>query len=236
MGAKAEETRTYNNVPMQFFIEKCRAINNAGLNVTLKSENPESNGTVWFRIHHGMTMLSYAEKITVTLKPAGAGTEVNVFSTCGLPTQVIDYGKNRQNVNAIFRYLETGIESAQRPQEQYRPPVQPATPQYQQTPPQAAPQQYQQPAPQPYQQVSQQYQQPNQQTQQRQFSQATQQEIYRTAPQATPQQYQQAAPQQPTPPSAPARDFVFCTQCGSKNPVNSRFCSECGSPIIRIQA
>ena len=45
-----------------------------------------------------------------------------------------------------------------------------------------------------------------------------------------------AAPQQPTPPSAPARDFVFCTQCGSKNPVNSRFCSECGSPIIRIQA
>ena len=168
MGAKAEDVRTYDRVPMSFFLGKCRAIESGGLNVALKSENSEQDGRVWFRIHHGMTMMSYGEKITITLLPYGSGTRVHVHSTCGLPTQVIDYGKNRQNVNNIFKYLEDGIASAA-----------------------AAIQPQRTVAPQPQRTV---------------------------------------APQQPG--LQAQRDFIFCTECGARNPWRSRFCSSCGKPII----
>lgn len=113
-------------------------------------------------------MMSYGEKITITLLPYGSGTRVHVHSTCGLPTQVIDYGKNRQNVNNIFKYLEDGIASAA-----------------------AAIQPQRTVAPQPQRTV---------------------------------------APQQPG--LQAQRDFIFCTECGARNPWRSRFCSSCGKPII----
>ena len=176
MGAKAEDVRTYDRVPMSFFLGKCRAIESGGLNVALKSENSEKDGRVWFRIHHGMTMMSYGEKITITLLPYGSGTRVHVHSTCGLPTQVIDYGKNRQNVNNIFKYLEDGIASAA-----------------------AAIQSQRTVAPQPQRTVA-------------------------------PQPQRTVAPQQPG--LQAQRDFIFCTECGARNPWRSRFCSSCGKPII----
>ena len=67
MAKRAEDRKTYNGVPMDYFVQKCRAIDGAGLNVNLKSENPGDNGSMWFRVHHGMTMTSYGEKITITL-------------------------------------------------------------------------------------------------------------------------------------------------------------------------
>lgn len=110
MGAKAENQKLY-PVALSYFADKTRAIGSAGLNLSLKSENPEQDG-VWFRILHGMSAASYGEKITVTLKALPGQTSVHVHSECGLPTQLVDYGKNRKNVEAIFAYFERGIESA----------------------------------------------------------------------------------------------------------------------------
>ncbi len=122
MARRAEDRKTYNNVPMDYFLEKCRNIDFAGLNVNLKSENPGDNGAVWFRIHHGMTMTSYGEKITVTLAPLGTGTDVHILSECAMPTQIVDYGKNKQNCAAVFRYLESGIQQFTAPRQAYRNP------------------------------------------------------------------------------------------------------------------
>lgn len=107
MAKKAQEMRSY-AVPMDFFAQKMRGIDSAGLNVSLKSENPTAEG-VWFRVLHGMSWASYGEKITVTLTGTAGGTQVHILSECGMPTQIVDYGKNASNVRAIFQYLEKGL-------------------------------------------------------------------------------------------------------------------------------
>ena len=127
MARKAENRKTYNNVPMDYFVQKCRSIEQGGLNLSLKSENPEADGSVWFRIHHGMTAMSYGEKITITLRPLGQGTDVHVLSECGMPTQLVDGGKNKSNCAVIFRYLEANMPAAA-PQGVV-PPINPAAPQ-----------------------------------------------------------------------------------------------------------
>lgn len=148
MAKRAEDRKTYSNVGIDYFVQKCRTIDQGGLNVNLKSENPGANGSVWFRVLHGMSMASYGEKITITLTPVGAGTDVHILSECGMPTQIVDYGKNRQNCAAIFAYFDRGIEAANQyagaqPQPQPMPQPQPQpmpvpTPQPVQTNAQAA--------------------------------------------------------------------------------------------------
>lgn len=84
----------------------------AELNLELKSENPSAPG-VWFRFHHGMSFTSYGEKITVTLTPlAQNATRVEVHSECGMPTQVIDWGKNKQNVCNIIECMQRNVPQA----------------------------------------------------------------------------------------------------------------------------
>ena len=107
MGKQVQDRRVY-PVPESFFREKLRAIESAGLNLALKSENETPNG-VWFRIHHGVTWSSWGEKITVTLTRVENGTDVQIISQCGMPTQVIDWGKNSSNIRVIFNYLEKGM-------------------------------------------------------------------------------------------------------------------------------
>ena len=79
------------------------------LNLELKTENPTPSG-VWYRFHHGVTFTSWGEKITVTLTPISDNSvNVEVFSECALATQVIDFGKNRRNADAIMRYIDNNI-------------------------------------------------------------------------------------------------------------------------------
>lgn len=210
MARKAENRKTYNNVPMEYFRQKCLAIDSAGLNLSLKSENPGENGAVWFRVLHGMSMTSYGEKITITLRPMGSGTDVHILSECGLPTQIVDYGKNAKNCAAIFAYLERdipqqgamqpapGIPVQQAPVRQAEQPGYPQAPAYQQAPvqPQAG-----------YQQAP----------------------VYPQTP-AQPQ-----APVQPQVVAAAAfaaQDFVFCPECGTKNSKSAKFCMNCGTRLI----
>jgi hypothetical protein len=33
---------------------------------------------------------------------------------------------------------------------------------------------------------------------------------------------------------APQQDYVFCTNCGTKNPTNSKFCYKCGNQLVSL--
>lgn len=91
------------NMPIDVIIQKMRTVGSES-NFALRSENPTPTG-VWFRVHHGASFTSWGEKITVTLTPMGQQTKVNIFSECGMPTQIIDGGKNRQVVNYLFDFI-----------------------------------------------------------------------------------------------------------------------------------
>ena len=120
MARRAENRKIYDTVPMDYFVQKCRAIGGAGLKLSLQSENSGDNGSVWFQVHHGLSLESYGEKITITLRPAGkpvgVGTDVHILSACSMPTQLIDYGKNQENCQAIFRYFEAELPQPQEAQ------------------------------------------------------------------------------------------------------------------------
>ncbi len=79
------------------------------LNIEMKSENLTADG-VWYRFHHGVTFTSWGEKITITLSRLDSGsTSLIINSECGMPTQVIDWGKNKQNVCNIYEYIERKV-------------------------------------------------------------------------------------------------------------------------------
>ena len=81
----------------------------SSLHIGLKSENPTQTG-VWFRFHHGTSFTSWGEKITITLQPLSAdSTQVTIHSECGMPTQVVDWGKNKQIVGNIYNYLASNL-------------------------------------------------------------------------------------------------------------------------------
>ena len=91
------------DLPIELIIGRMRTVGSES-NFALRSENPTPTG-VWFRVHHGASMASWGEKITVTLTPMGQQTKVHIFSECGMPTQLIDYGKNRKVVNYLFDFI-----------------------------------------------------------------------------------------------------------------------------------
>ena len=77
----------------------------SSLRIEMKSENPTPDG-VWYRFHHGTTFTSWGEKITITLIPKDSTyTSLTILSECGMPTQIIDWGKNKQNVSNIYDML-----------------------------------------------------------------------------------------------------------------------------------
>ena len=112
MAASYQNTYTM-NADMEVI---CRVIKSPAfastLNVVFKSENPSTAG-VWFRFHHGATFTSWGEKITITLSRMNEGlTRVEIHSECGMPTQVVDWGKNKQVVCNVYEYIEKHLEAA----------------------------------------------------------------------------------------------------------------------------
>lgn len=74
---------------------------------TFKGEFPTFNGTV-IQFTHGVSFSSWGEniQITITVNPGNSNyTDVFVRSECSMPTQIVDWGKNQENLNKIFTYL-----------------------------------------------------------------------------------------------------------------------------------
>ena len=54
-----------------------------------------------------MSIYSWSEYVTVKLSENGNFTEVDFKSKCALPTQIIDWGKNKRNSKKFFKNLES---------------------------------------------------------------------------------------------------------------------------------
>ena len=109
MAAKHENTYIINASMEQLRAAILDSAFSTKLNVSMKSENPSPTG-IWYRFHHGVTIASWGEKITITLTPMGnMATQVHIHSECGMPTQIIDWGKNKQIVCNVYEYLEANV-------------------------------------------------------------------------------------------------------------------------------
>ncbi len=105
MAANYNESRPFNTtVPVMSALIKDLAFGQA-MNLKLEAEN--ANGTsVWYQFSHGVSMTSWGEKVTVMLTPIAADRlRVDIYSECCMPTQIIDWGKNKKNVNKILQYI-----------------------------------------------------------------------------------------------------------------------------------
>jgi len=73
------------------------------------SELPMYNG-VQFNYNNGVTFTSWGEDISIVVSFVDPNTvSISVLSECSLPTQIIDWGKNRRNVDKIFQYIGSNI-------------------------------------------------------------------------------------------------------------------------------
>ncbi|MDD6236532.1 MAG: hypothetical protein PUB00_04030 [Clostridiales bacterium] len=105
MAAHYTEARILNTTftPLQALLKDpvfCQILN-------LKFQSEILNGSnIWYCFDHGVTFSSWGEKITLSLTPIPQGqTRVDVSSECRMPTQIIDWGINKQNTTAIFNYI-----------------------------------------------------------------------------------------------------------------------------------
>ena len=73
---------------------------------SLKSELPSYNNGVTFRFSNSVSFTSWGEDIIITMFPDYNGSlHVDISSECSMPTQIIDWGKNEENLNKISSYL-----------------------------------------------------------------------------------------------------------------------------------
>ena len=82
------------------------SIEKAFLNLKVKNiYYDEDNST--FSARTRMSIYSWSENITVELYENGNLTEVDFKSKCALPTQIIDWGKNKRNSKKFFKNIES---------------------------------------------------------------------------------------------------------------------------------
>ena len=105
----AANHREYRFFPgsIEYYIGKVRSIPASGLKFSLTAEQPIPNGLL-FILKHSVSLSSWGETIKLALIAQGDQTVADIHSECALGTQIVDWGKNRENVNALFNYLAQG--------------------------------------------------------------------------------------------------------------------------------
>lgn len=79
------------------------------LKLSLVSESLTPGGMVFY-VQHGVSFSSWGESISINLVQLDTQTvRVDVYSECDMPTQIVDWGKNRENVDKIFQYIFANI-------------------------------------------------------------------------------------------------------------------------------
>lgn len=107
MAAKFQDTKSY-PLPIQCFVLEMRSqpIRDF-MKIKWVGEELLPNGALHYQYQHGMGMASWGETIDIWLTAQGErNTQVDIKSECYLPTQIMDWGKNRENVVNIFMYLD----------------------------------------------------------------------------------------------------------------------------------
>ena len=119
MGKKVRDTRVY-QIPYNTIGNLMGSAQFAqSLAYKLRDSGPTQNG-YQFRFSHDITLMSYGEYITIWLTPTGPSTtQVEVESACVMPTQIFDWGTNKKNIEALWRYLDgTLVQPMQQPVQQ----------------------------------------------------------------------------------------------------------------------
>ena len=109
MAAKYEQQfiLNYNIDPLYHLVSSMNFVQDLKLNLLLNSREPQN---CCLRYDHGMSMSSWGEEITMLLTPMNAGTTcVSIRSECTMPTQIIDWGKNKKMVMNIYDYIVRNI-------------------------------------------------------------------------------------------------------------------------------
>ncbi len=74
-----------------------------------KSEKPNGDGVICY-FGKGVTFSSWGEDISIYVTPIGFGmVRIDIHSECSMPTQLVDWGKNKQNVDNISQYILANI-------------------------------------------------------------------------------------------------------------------------------
>ncbi len=109
MAANSSDTRTFRANMHQLVALMRDPAFHAELRLEYVSEAP-SGPSMWFHFHHGVTFTSWGEKIIIGLIPVACDmVNVEITSRCAMPTQVLDWGKNKQNLEAIFHYIGNNL-------------------------------------------------------------------------------------------------------------------------------
>ncbi len=100
MAAKHEETRHYALATALLFEGGCAALSDCGF--TIERALPDEGR---IEASAGVNWKSFGEDIELTVRDGA----VHARSSCKVSTTVFDFGRNRQNVEAIFRALESSL-------------------------------------------------------------------------------------------------------------------------------
>ncbi len=94
--------------PLMFLVQRTRTIQG----FSIKGEFPDGLNGVIFKLSAGVSFSSWGENVDIHMFPYNEQqTMIEIKSECDLPTQIVDWGKNRHNVEDIMRYLLNGINS-----------------------------------------------------------------------------------------------------------------------------
>ncbi len=97
MAAKFKHTETYPLAKAELLEQVKRALAHCKFKIT---EIGEDEGVIHAK--SAVNFWSWREKIEVNIDADGS---VSMKSECVLPTQVVDWGKNKKNVQQFFAYL-----------------------------------------------------------------------------------------------------------------------------------
>lgn len=80
-----------------------------GTNLTFASYAPTPY-QISFNFTTDVTFTSWGENITITIAAIGPQqVQMTIFSECSMPTQIVDWGTNRDNVTRIINYVTQNI-------------------------------------------------------------------------------------------------------------------------------
>lgn len=97
MGASFEQQVTV-PVAREHVWQQAHAVLNSMPSTSVTESQPEI-----IRASVGTGILSWGENVTLHMSDTQQGTAVRIRSQCSFPLQLIDWGKNRKNVQEIVR-------------------------------------------------------------------------------------------------------------------------------------
>ena len=104
--AKSFEDKVIATAPLMTLVERLRRVQ--GYQIT--KEFPDGRVGAYFELIHSISFSSWEENIHMHFSIySDTQTLVEIKSECSLPTQLVDWGKNKQNVTNIMSYLLSGI-------------------------------------------------------------------------------------------------------------------------------